>query len=375
MKMAIAVLLCFLLVSCIQSEAPNSEADIETCIVPGDILLSDPQISNDRIVLRITPAADPRELTKLAVGFTLTPGATIDPPSGTARDFTKPQTYKVTSEDRKWEKTYTVSCMIENMLTAYDFEHYRTIQKVDTKGNKNDAYHEFYEITESGEVQNIWNSGNPGFAIIAGTKGPAEYPTGVSEEGLLGTCAKLVTCDTGFLGTMFKSPLAAGNLFIGKFETNVTNTLKSTHFGERFDHIPVAVRGYYKYKSGEVFKQYNKETNKSTIIKDKADELDIYGIMYETDAEVKYLDGTHNFEHPNTVSIARIAADDKKQTDEWTYFYIPFELLPGKEINPEKLEAGKYNVSIVFSSSIEGAFFSGSVGSTLYIDEVELVYE
>lgn len=43
-------------------------------------------------------------------------------------------------------------------------------------------------------------------------------------------------------------------------------------------------------------------------------------------------------------------------------------------VDKDKLKAGKYNVAIVFSSSIEGDYFRGAVGSTLYIDEVELIH-
>ena len=32
-------------------------------------------------------------------------------------------------------------------------------------------------------------------------------------------------------------------------------------------------------------------------------------------------------------------------------------------------------LGIVFSSSVDGAYFRGAVGSTLYIDEVELICE
>ena len=39
-----------------------------------------------------------------------------------------------------------------------------------------------------------------------------------------------------------------------------------------------------------------------------------------------------------------------------------------------ELEDGKYNVAIVFSSSIKGDLFEGAAVSTLYIDEVELSY-
>ena len=35
----------------------------------------------------------------------------------------------------------------------------------------------------------------------------------------------------------------------------------------------------------------------------------------------------------------------------------------------------KYKLGIVFSSSVDGAYFRGAVGSTLYIDEVELICE
>lgn len=41
----------FIMVSCIQDEAPNAEADIETCTVPGDVLNRDPIIGNDQITL------------------------------------------------------------------------------------------------------------------------------------------------------------------------------------------------------------------------------------------------------------------------------------------------------------------------------------
>ena len=45
-----------------------------------------------------------------------------------------------------------------------------------------------------------------------------------------------------------------------------------------------------------------------------------------------------------------------------------------KTVDKDKLKAGKYNVAIVFSSSIEGDYFRGAVGSTLHIEEVELIH-
>ena len=105
----------------------------------------------------------------------------------------------------------------------------------------------------------------------------------------------------------------------------------------------------------------------------KKDECDIYAIFYETDKDTKMLDGTNNFTSPNLVSIARI--NNPKETEQWTSFYIPFIMQPGKTIDQEKLKKGGYNVAIVFSSSKDGGNFNGAIGRTLYIDEVELIYK
>lgn len=73
------------------------------------------------------------------------------------------------------------------------------------------------------------------------------------------------------------------------------------------------------------------------------------------------------------VSIARIKEADAKETDTWTAFDLPFEAVNGKSIDTGKLQNGKYKLSIVLSSSVDGAYFKGAVGSTLYVDELELI--
>ena len=117
-----------------------------------------------------------------------------------------------------------------------------------------------------------------------------------------------------------------------------------------------------------------KKDENGNIVKDKKDTWDIYAIFYETDEKTKTLDATNRFDHPNLISIARIDEKDRKETDEWTEFYLPFVTKTGKTVDKDKLKAGKYNVAIVFSSSIEGDYFRGAVGSTLHIDEVELIH-
>ena len=82
-------------------------------------------------------------------------------------------------------------------------------------------------------------------------------------------------------------------------------------------------------------------------VKGKKDQCDIYAIFYETDENVKYLDGFNGLTSPNLISVARIS--DQKETDEWTRFYIPFVAKPGKVIDKDKLAKGGYQLSIVLS--------------------------
>ena len=110
------------------------------------------------------------------------------------------------------------------------------------------------------------------------------------------------------------------------------------------------------------------------VVRDMEDTFDIYAIIYETDENVKYLDGSNLLTSHNLISIERIKDEDKVTNGEWTYFNEYFKLQPGKTIDIEKLNAGKYNVSIVMTSSLNGDLFQGAVGSTLYVDEVELVH-
>lgn len=344
--------------SCIQNEAPNAEADIETCTVtPSNIFKREPRVENDRVILFPKAAVD---VTSLTLEFTLTPGATITPPSGTIRDFTTPQTYTVTSEDGKWEKTYPVLLSWDEIKTEFDFEHSELVPSGKYE------YYRFYEMID-GNRQDFWDSGNPLAVILFGSKGKDAFPTVSYENGKSGKCLKLETKSTGGLGAIMKMYLAAGNLFIGELDTKtpLREAIKATHFGMPFAQEPLNVTGYYKYKSGEKF-----TNEKNQVVPDKKDIFDIYAILFELDDEVQYLNGENSLTSPNLVSVARIEETDKIETDEWTYFDIPFKLQPGKKIDSDKLYNYQYAISLVFSSSIDGARFIGAAGSTLYVDEV-----
>ena len=87
-------------------------ADILAFGLPGNPAV----ISGTNITLTFPYATN---LTNLAPTFTLYPGATCSIASGTARNFTTPQTYTVTSSDSLVTQTYTVTASIEPPLPEF----------------------------------------------------------------------------------------------------------------------------------------------------------------------------------------------------------------------------------------------------------------
>ena len=231
-----------------------------------------------------------------------------------------------------------------------------------------------YEPRENADTL-FWSSGNPGF-MIANSEAPAvDYPTAHCDTGYVGKGVKLVTRSTGALGAMFGSPIAAGNLFLGKFEINMGNTLLSTHFGEGVPCAkdPLAVSGWYRYKRGA---QMTDKKNKPI---EGEDNFDIYASFFEPTEGVPYLDGTNvkdtTSKSTTIIKFGQVPEDQKIADGEWHQFWFMLDQVSGKTIDEKKLRDGKYAITIVLSSSERGAEFIGAIGSTLYADELELYYK
>ena len=305
-------------------------------------------------------------MTRLAPTFELTEGASIEPASGSTQNFTNPVRYTVTSEDKNWHRTYAINIHYpetKSIPTVFNFENVKTVPY-----NKNE-YYVLYEAA-SGYSTLTWSSGNQGFALTGSGYAPNDFPTSISPNGRTGYCLQLITRETGSLGTLVGMPIAAGNLFIGSFDIGsaMSDALSATKFGTTFYYEPIKLVGYYKYKAGPKFYENGEYTNRK-------DAFNIYALFYEKTKDVQMLDGhitKNNYEHENMVAAAVIT--DTHETSEWTRFELEFDYEHyGKTIDPQKLANGGYNVSIVLSASKDGDVFQGAPGSTLLIDDLELV--
>lgn len=379
---AVAALL--LLTGCIKDEPLNAEADIVSATLPGDVLARQVYIGNDYVSMYVKHT----DMTCLAPEFELSPGATIEPPSGTVRDFTVPQQYLVISQDGQWSKSYEVRITDiigpdpgpdpEAGSIKYGFENVDLVNG--GAAPKEWSYDVFYEGANPDDRTLTWASGNPGFAITGRGSTPETFPTYQINDGHTGKALGLTTRLTGSFGAMVNKPIAAGNLFLGEFDmTNaISKPLEATRFGIPFGKIPTYLRGWYKYTPGPVYYVLDETVKPSKLreIPGKVDEFNLYGILYEVTPDMPTLDGRNvlSEDNPNIVATAIIPKEMRVLTEEWTEFDIPFTYRDGKEVDLLKLADGGYNIAIVFSSSIDGDYFCGAPESTLLVDEVELGY-
>ena len=249
--------------------------------------------------------------------------------------------------------------------------------------NRDNKYYVFYETIDGQGAnfrQDIWASGNGGYSLTGVGKKPEDFPTVSVLEGKEGKGIKLETKSTGGFGEMKHMPIAAGNMFIGNFD--VANALKepmkATRFGLPFGKKPKRMTGWYKAKRGEVLTDVG-EDGKAIPIEGQ-DACDIYAVLYESEGlEQGTLDGDNVLNSKNIVALARLTdpvvygPETDLSAKEYIHFDLNFDYK--KKFDENKSKQYKYNLAVVFTSSIKGATFIGAVGSVLYVDEVQVICE
>ena len=374
-RLLLLAALCPMLSSCFKDEPANAECDIEVAWVHAEepekmfYNLTDTLVkvlyTDNLITFNVRSSAD---LSALAPQFIITPNATIEPASGSVQDFSHgPVTYKVTSEDRQWSREYYVSFNIvtrtETDTLRFDFEDYQV----------NSSY--YYTWNDS---RFRWSTGNPGYLLCGMateyadgqySTNPEKFPSVALPDGYKGSGVKLTTLSTGAWGAMKGMRIAAGNLFIGTFDATqaMTDARKATNFGAPFDRRPTKLRGHYKFAPGNDYQDAD-----GNIKPGEADIADIYAVFYRNHDEngnAIMLDGDDVKSSPHIIGMAQVTGI--QTTDEWTEFEAEFEF--NEEIDQTLLDNRGYNIAIVFSSSVNGAYFEGAIGSTLMVDEVELI--
>ncbi len=189
-----------------------------------------------------------------------------------------------------------------------------------------------------------WATGNEGVTL-----GGSSNSIGVSDSHS-GLAAQLQTVEVTMF--IFVKVKAAGNIFIGSYETDASNPASSVTFGREYTGArPTKLSGYFKYQPGATMSDGSVPSEKL-----EKDECDIYIQLWSGSETI----GEGHFITNETVS-------------EYTRFEIPVEYTVTNR-RPDK-------ITIVATSSRYGGYFDGinvigqlAIGSTLWVDDFELSY-
>lgn len=208
-------------------------------------------------------------------------------------------------------------------------------------------------------AQSFWDTGNKGSSTLGESN---TIPTTETATGS-GQAAKLESKFVG-IGTLGK--FAAGNMFVGEFK-RVDGTNGVLDFGRPFTAKPTSLRGSYKYTSKPI-NYFDKEM--FSHLSGVPDTCSIYIALGDWDSpvEIRTKPSDRKMFDPKDPKIIAYA---EFFTGTSTETYKPFTLkLDYRATN----RTPKYLI-IVSSASRYGDYFTGGVGSTLWIDNFELGWD
>lgn len=198
----------------------------------------------------------------------------------------------------------------------------------------------------------FWGTGNPGAANFIGNL------TTATDESVKGKAALLETKDA-----IIK--LGAGNIFTGDFELEGLNGL--LHFGRSFSSFPTSLRLYYKYTPATI-DMIGDNVGDLASLKGQTDMFQIYIALSDKIYEIHNDPKNRQLFDPNDSGIIAYGEFTSSQSvTSYKQLEIPLEYRYTDR-------TPKY-IIIVASSSKYGDYYIGGVGSKLWLDEMELVYE
>lgn len=200
----------------------------------------------------------------------------------------------------------------------------------------------------------FWGTGNPGAAAFIGNL------TTPTDESVKGQAALLETKNA-----IIK--LGAGNIFTGDFALDGLNGL--LHFGRPFSAFPTSLRLNYKYTSATI-DMIGDNVGDLASLKGQPDMFHIYIALSDRAEPYEIRNDPKNrqlFDPEDEGIIAYGEYSSSETVTTYKQLEIPLEYRATNR-------TPKY-IIVVASSSKYGDYYIGGVGSKLWLDEMELVYE
>lgn len=219
--------------------------------------------------------------------------------------------------------------------------------------------------------RSFWDSGNHGSATL-------NINVTVPDNSIKHSGNYSIKMTSDFPSMFGIGKFAAGNVFTGRYlDTNGTDG--ELGWGRKFTSRPRALRGYVKYVSTEV--------NCNGGTQNKPQGYQDQGIVYIAVLDATTKDFTtskskdHYTEFPVIIQTKEQNLFDKTAPNVLAYGEKIFDTTSGEgmiefEIPLEYTNTGVKagHIMIVASSSRQGDYFIGGKGSTMWLDDLELVY-
>ena len=243
---------------------------------------------------------------------------------------------------------------------AGDAQSFTTVRAIALENGSFENWHEEMTATNksmyvpNAEGSDFWGTGNPGAAAFIGNL------TTPTDDAVSGKAALLESKNA-----LIK--LGAGNIFTGDFELDGTNGI--LHFGRSFNSFPTALRFYYKYTSTTI-NRIGDEVGSLESLRGRPDSCHVYIALSDKPEpyEIRTRPSVRQVFDKNDANIIAYGEFISGQsTSSYQQITIPLEYRATNR-------TPKYIV-IVCSASKYGDYFIGGEGSTLWLDEMELVYE
>jgi hypothetical protein len=355
-KNILLLLLSFIAFSCVKEDyfGLSGYGNIKSIVVSNQA--SNAVINKNEFTVEVEIPAGIDLATISIQTLTLSSFATSDKQVGDILDLNDPQQILVTAEDGSLS-TWTITSFVASATPQLD------------NGDLNLWYKTGSDYYEPGAdaATTIWGTGNPGTQILNKL---ATIPEDLGNGNL---AAHLVTLDNGKLAGTFGAPIAAGSLFTGIFNSDKidpSDPEAAIEFGTPFSGRPTQLRFKYSYQPGAENK------DKSGNVLAFGDACDIYALL-----EIR-LGG-------KTERLATAWFRSDAMQSGLTSIDIPFSYGELDNTFPDYMKPTDHgyvsgdsatfvlptHITFVASSSFDGANFAGAIGSTLIIDDVEMVYE
>ncbi|WP_300762385.1 PCMD domain-containing protein [uncultured Bacteroides sp.] len=210
----------------------------------------------------------------------------------------------------------------------------------------------------------VWDSSNPGSGSFG--YNPTTGDSDIKHSG--NYSAKLET-------QYAVVKLAAASLYYGRFNGLVSTKGAKIDFGQPFTSRPISFKGYFQYAPVAIDKVGGNQPA-NTVGKGDTDICSIFIILSK---------GTYQVDNTDTSTL--LTEEKVKNTDQ----FIAYGELPASECVSTNGQWKEFNIPlkykenafgeqpthliIVCSSSKYGDYFTGGVGSTLHLDDFELIYD